>query len=252
MMELRDFFAANPRVALAFSGGADSSYLLWAALRWAEAVGVYYVRSEFQPDFEQADALRLAEELGASVTVLRVGVLADETVAANPAERCYYCKKHILSAIRAAAERDGYTVLLDGTNADDDPTDRPGWRALCEEGVLSPLRLCGLTKAEIRCRSREAGLFTADKPAYACLATRIPCGERITREKLRAVEGAESALFALGFRDFRVRAPQGRALVQLTETQLPPARERWEEIQRVLAPYFADAELDPKARRESR
>lgn len=250
-MELRDFFAAHPRVALAFSGGVDSSYLLYAALQWAESVGVYYVRSAFQPQFEADDALRLARELGAAVTVLSADVLADARVAANPSDRCYFCKKIILSAIRAQAEKDGYDVLLDGTNASDDIADRPGWRALQEEGVLSPLRLCGLTKADIRHLSREAGLFTASKPAYACLATRIPCGETITQEKLAKVEAAESALFALGFRDFRVRTPGGAALVQVTADQTAEAHEKWDAIREALAPYFTRVELDAKERSKS-
>ena len=251
-MELRDFFAAHPRAALAFSGGADSSFLLWAALRWAEEVGVYCVRSAFQPAFERADALRLAEQLGAPVRMIDVDVLTLPAVAENGPERCYHCKKAILAAIRAQAERDGFPVVIDGTNADDDPADRPGFRALEEAGVLSPLRLCGLGKAEIRRLSREAGLFTADKPAYACLATRVRSGETITQEKLRAVERAETALFGLGFRDFRVRSRNGRALVQVTAEQMPLARERWGEIEEILAPLFAGADLDPKEREKSR
>ena len=251
LMELRDFFAAHPRVALAFSGGVDSSYLLYAALQWAESVGVYYVRSAFQPQFEADDALRLARELGASVTVLRADVLADARVAANPSDRCYFCKKIILSAIRAQAEKDGYAVLLDGTNASDDIADRPGWKALQEEGVLSPLRLCGLKKADIRRLSKEAGLFTASKPAYACLATRIPCGETITQEKLAKVEAAESELFTLGFRDFRVRTPGGAALVQVTADQTAAAHEKWDAIRGALAPYFTRVELDAKERNKS-
>ena len=151
-MELRDFFAAHPRCALAFSGGVDSSYLLYEGLKWAEELGVYYVKSAFQPAFEARDALRLAETLGAHVTVLKADVLACPAVAANPPDRCYHCKKVILSTIKAAAEADGFTVLLDGTNASDDVAERPGWRALGEAGVLSPLRLCGLTKETIRDR----------------------------------------------------------------------------------------------------
>ena len=181
-MELRDFFAAHPRVALAFSGGVDSSYLLYSALQWAGSVGVYYVRSAFQPQFEADDALRLSAD-----------VLADARVAANPSDRCYFCKKIILSAIRAQAEKDGYDVLLDGTNASDDIADRPGWRALQEEGVLSPLRLCSLGKADIRRLSKEAGLFTASKPAYACLATRIPRSQPI-RQRWRMRNGTRSAM----------------------------------------------------------
>ena len=251
-MELRDFFAAHPRCALAFSGGVDSSYLLYEGLKWAESLGVYYVSSAFQPAFERRDALRLAESLGAKLTVLEADVLADPAVTANPPERCYYCKRIILSAIRAAAEADGYPVLLDGTNASDDISDRPGFRALQEEGVLSPLRLCGLTKEKIRQLSRQAGLFTWDKPAYACLATRVRTGQPITAETLAAVEAGEDALFRLGFTDFRVRTADGRARLEFTADQLPLARERFAEIQTLLAPYFTQVDSELREREKSR
>ena len=142
-------------------------------------------------------------------------------------------------------------MLLDGTNASDDIADRPGWKALQEEGVLSPLRLCGLKKADVRRLSEKAGLFTASKPAYACLATRIPCGETITQEKLAKVEAAESELFTLGFRDFRVRTPHGAALVQVTADQTAAAHEKWDAIREALAPYFTRVELDAKERSKS-
>ena len=106
-MTLQEFFTEHPQVALAFSGGADSSYLLWAGLRWAERLGIYYVKSPFQPEFEYRDALRLASELGAELTVLEADPLADPQVAANPQNGRYYCKKVIMSTIKAAAEADG-------------------------------------------------------------------------------------------------------------------------------------------------
>ena len=251
-MELRDFFAAHPRCALAFSGGVDSSYLLYEGLKWAEELGVYYVKSAFQPAFEARDALRMAETLGASVTVLQADVLACPAVAANPPDRCYHCKKAILSTIKAAAEADGYTVLLDGTNFSDDVDERPGWRALGEAGVLSPLRLCGLTKETIRERSRRAGLFTWDKPAYACLATRVRTGQPLDEKTLFAVEAAENALLWLGFSDFRVRTFDGRARLKFTADQIGEARERFEAIRALLAPYFTQIESELREREKSR
>ena len=117
--------------------------------------------------------------------MLRADVLSDPVVVSNPSDRCYYCKKVIFNMIMEAAAKDGYTVLLDGTNASDDAGDRPGMKALRELQVKSPLRECGLVKSEIRRLSKEAGLFTWDKPSYACLATRIPTGCTITAEKLQ-------------------------------------------------------------------
>ena len=139
-MELKEFFAAHPKIALAFSGGVDSAYLLYAAKQLGAEVRAYYVKTAFQPQFELDDAKRLAEALHADMTVLLVDILSDTRVAANPANRCYFCKKSIFSSILHAASADGCTTLIDGTNASDDAGDRPGMQALRELKVYSPLR----------------------------------------------------------------------------------------------------------------
>ena len=247
-MDLKDFFFEHPSVAVAFSGGVDSAYLLYAAGQYAKQCRAYYVKSAFQPQFELEDALRFCGEAGIPLRVLSVDILSCEEVAENPADRCYHCKKRIFSAIFTAAEEDGFTVLLDGTNASDDSGDRPGMRALAEMSVLSPLRICGLTKAQIRALSKEAGLFTWDKPAYACLATRIPAGERITQEKLTATEEAESFLFGLGFTDFRVRRRGDAALLQVKADQMEKVLEHREEIREQLKRYYSFVALDLKTR----
>ena len=248
-MTLQDFFTEHPRAALAFSGGADSAYLLYAGLRAGTELRPYYVKTAFQPRFEYEDALRLCRELGAEPTVLQADALADEQVRANGPDRCYYCKIRIMSTILATAREDGYPVLLDGTNASDEAGDRPGMRALSELGVLSPLRLCGLTKPEIRRLSKVAGLFTWNKPAYACLATRIKTGEPIRPETLRAVEESEDFLFSLGFSDFRVRTAEGKALLQFPAEQLAAAYEHENRIRRRLEPLFAELRIDPEGRK---
>ena len=197
-MELKHFFETHPEVAIAFSGGVDSAYLLYAAKRYGKRVKAYYVKTAFQPQFELEDAQRLAEELSAEIEVLKVDILCQSIIVNNPADRCYHCKKELFSRILKAAQEDGFSVLLDGTNASDEASDRPGMRAIAELSVRSPLRECGLTKAQIRQLSKEAGLFTHDKPAYACLATRIPTGECITEEKLLRTEQAEGYLSRMG------------------------------------------------------
>lgn len=247
-MNLQEFFADNPRVALAFSGGVDSAYLLYAAMKYGAAVRAYYVKSAFQPQFELEDARRLAEELGADMRVLELDVLADSLVAANPKDRCYHCKRRIFSAIAEDAAQEGYPVLLDGTNASDDAGDRPGMRVLAELSVRSPLRECGLEKGEIRRLSREAGLFTWDKPAYACLATRIPAGEEITEEKLRRTERAEEYLSSLGLRDFRVRLLGDAARLQVSEGQLELVLANRKEILGELKKYYDAVLLDMEVR----
>ena len=248
-MDLREFFGCHPRAALAFSGGVDSAYLLWAALQNGAAVRAYYVKSAFQPAFELRDAQRLAKELGAELTVLEEDILADPAIRANPADRCYFCKRRIFERICRAAAADGFSVVMDGTNASDDAADRPGMRALRELQVVSPLREAGLTKAEIRRLSQEAGLFTWDKPAYACLATRIPAGRAITPALLETTEQAESALAAMGFRDFRVRWFEGAARLQLRAEQLPLLAEKREEVLAALRPGYGAVLLDLEVRK---
>lgn len=229
-MKLDEFFAAHPRFALGFSGGVDSSYLLHAATRAGADVAPYFVKTAFQPAFELADARRVAELSGAALRVVEMDILCEPKVVCNEADRCYHCKRAIFSRIAEAAAREGYDLLADGTNASDDAGDRPGMRALAELGVISPLRLCGLSKADVRRLSREAGLFTHDKPAYACLATRVATGEAITREKLHLIERAETFLTSLGFEDFRVRLSNGHARIELREAEMPRLLERRGEI----------------------
>ena len=243
-MTLQDFFAVCPEAAVAFSGGVDSAYLLYAAGRYARRVQAYYVQSAFQPAFEREDARRLAGELGVDMRLLTLDVLAVPGVRENPPDRCYHCKKAIFAAIRAAAAADGFSVVVDGTNASDDAGDRPGMRALGELDVRSPLRECGLTKEEIRRLSREAGLFTWDKPAYACLATRVPTGTPITAEDLARVERGEEALFRLGFTDFRLRLFHGAARLQVPPEQTARAAALRQEITRALEGDFSAVLLD--------
>ena len=250
-MTLEQFFRQVPRAALAFSGGTDSAFLMWASRQYGCDLRAYYIKTAFQPAFELEDARRLAKELDVPMTVIELDVLAVEKAAENGPRRCYYCKKALFTQLRRAAANDGYTVLLDGTNASDDAGDRPGMAALRELEVRSPLRECGITKAEVRRLSKEAGIFTWNKPAYACLATRIPTGTALTAEMLTKVEKAEAAMAGLGFTDFRVRTADGAARLQVTEEQLPRVLARREEILRALAPEFSAVTLDLAPRKAS-
>lgn len=190
-MSLKEFCAAHRQVALAFSGGCDSVYLLSVLVDAGVDVRAYLVDTAFQPAFELRDAQRAAYELGVELKVLKADVLSQTKVCANSSERCYFCKHFIFGTVERAMAKDGYEILVDGTNASDDPSRRPGFKALAERGVLSPLRLAGLTKEKIRIASAKRGLFTWEKPNFSCLATKIKEGERIT---LQALEEASQML----------------------------------------------------------
>lgn len=247
-MTLEQFFKENPKAAIAFSGGVDSSYLLYEALRNQVQVCAYYVKTAFQPEFEYQDALRLAAQLNAPLRVLYLPILENQQITANPCNRCYFCKQQIFTAITQAAEKEGYSLILDGTNASDEESDRPGMRALRELSVRSPLKECGITKQQIRTRSKEAGLFVWDKPAYACLATRVSAGTRITAQILEATERAENFLFSLGFTDFRIRYLDGAARIQLPENQLPLLLQKRETILTQLKKDYTHVLLDLEVR----
>ena len=247
-MSLQQFFAQHNRIALAFSGGVDSAYLLYAGIKAGCDLHAYYVKSAFQPQFELEDAKRLAKELGAKMTVLEVDVLSDPLITSNPSSRCYYCKKKIFQTIADTAKADGYEILIDGTNASDEASDRPGMKALAELSVLSPLRICGITKAEVRSLSKDAGLFTWDKPAYACLATRIPAGAKITAEKLSVTETAEGYLTELGFSDFRIRMSGTEAKIQVQEKDFEKLLLYRRNILETLKPFYSAVTVDLEVR----
>lgn len=168
---------------LAFSGGCDSSLLLALLARGGYNVVPYTVKTAFQAPFELADARDAAAAAGTPLRVIEADILSEEGVCANPPNRCYLCKRFIFSRIQAEMGRGeraaAAAVLLDGSNASDDPARRPGMRALAEMGVVSPLRELGLTKGDVRSLSRDLGLFTAEKPNFSCYATKVPAGERI-------------------------------------------------------------------------
>jgi uncharacterized protein len=198
--------AGRERAAVAFSGGVDSSFLCHAAAAalGRQAIAITVV-SPMLPKSEIEWAVRIARQTGIGHIYIEEGEI-EEDVAANSGERCYFCKKREFGRILEEARKRGIDTVLDGSNRDDLLDFRPGLRALEELGVFSPLRAAGLGKAEVRELSRRFGLPTWDKPAFACLASRIPYGERIDRDKLARVEMAEDYLRALGFRQFRVRS----------------------------------------------
>lgn len=248
-MTLERFFTENRKVALAFSGGTDSAYLLHFAIKAGVDVSAYFVRTAFQPQFEIDDAVKLASQLNARLRIIDLDILSP-SITSNPPERCYHCKAMIMNAIRNAAHEDGYHVVADGTNASDDFSERPGMKVLDEYSIRSPLRECGISKEDVRKKSLEAGLFTWNKPAYACLATRIPAGEEITKKKLEVTEQAEDFLHSLGFCDFRIRMSGKKARIQIKSEQFSLMIENREKVVDALSGLYEAVLLDLEARND--
>jgi uncharacterized protein len=210
------------RSIVAYSGGADSAFLLQVAhaALGDDVLGVLGI-SESLDRNESRDALAVAARIGAPVRTVETREYEREEYRLNDGNRCYHCKTELFSVLRRLADSEGYRFVLDGSNADDLGDFRPGMRARDEQGVRSPLQEAGLTKAEIRDYSRALGLPTWDKPAAPCLSSRIPYGSPVTFEKLRQVEAAEAALRALGFRIVRVRHHESLARVEVPLEDLP-------------------------------
>jgi uncharacterized protein len=219
---------ANYRSAVVgFSAGVDSSVVLWALLEalGRERVLAVTACSPTFPERELAEARSLAARLSAPHLIVSSEEMADENFRNNPANRCYYCKTELYGKLREVADARGLAEVVDGTNLDDEGDYRPGLRAAAELGVRSPLREARLTKAEVRAVARSADLPNADKPAFACLSSRIPYGEVITVEKLSRVGAAEEALRGLGFGQLRVRHHGDVARIEIPLADFPRALE---------------------------
>lgn len=208
---------------MAFSGGVDSAFLAKAA---ADALGAKAVAmtaiSASLPAAEMEEAKRLAALIGIRHLLIEAKELDDPRYASNPVNRCYFCKTELFSLARRVADKEGITWVADGTHADDLKEPRPGRQAAKEWGVRSPLVEAGFTKEDIRLASRALGLPTWDKPATACLASRLPTGTAVTLERLSRIEQCELALKRLGFRQLRARYEQEGVRLELE----PAAMER--------------------------
>jgi len=240
-------------LVVAYSGGVDSSYLAWAAHRelGPRALAVT-ADSESYPERHRAMALAVAAAGGLAHEIIRTRELERPAYRANGPDRCYHCKHELYRTLTTLARARGFSAVADGTNADDRGDYRPGRQAAREFGVISPLDEAGLTKADIRALSRQAGLPCWDEPASACLSSRIPYYSEVTAEKLRLVERAEAAVRALGFRVVRVRHLGDSARLEVGRDELPRAQDRalLASIERELkALGFRDVALDPRGYR---
>ncbi|HLC27134.1 MAG TPA: ATP-dependent sacrificial sulfur transferase LarE [bacterium] len=204
-------------VLVAFSGGTDSSLLLWAAHRTLgnRAMGVT-ADSVTLPRKELEEAIEFARRIGARHRVISTDEMSNPNFASNPPNRCYFCKGELFTKLREVAREENLDTIVDGFNLDDQGDFRPGMQAARDLGVKSPLKEAGLTKIEIRELSRWAGLPTWDKPSAACLSSRFPYGHAITHEKLSVVEKAEALVRSLGIRQLRVRHHGDAARIEIS------------------------------------
>lgn len=216
---LYDYLIKTDGISVAYSAGVDSTFLLKAAhdILGDKAIAVTAVSPFFQND-EYEEAVSFCKAEGIRHIIINTDPLGNEQIASNPPDRCYLCKKAIFEQIKAVSAENGIYRVADGSNTDDDNDYRPGRRALRELGIESPLKEAGLSKADIRELSKALSLPTWDKPALACLATRIATGERLTPEKLSVIDSAESFIRSLGIRQVRVRMHGSIARIE-TERQ---------------------------------
>jgi uncharacterized protein len=240
------------RLAVGYSGGVDSAYLAAVAVATLGPADVLAIigRSASYPDSQWRAAREVAEQIGLAVLEIETDELNDPRYAANPTNRCYFCKTELWSRLLPVARERGFSLVADGTNADDLSDYRPGAQAAREHDVRSPLADLGFSKAEIRAYSRARGLPTWQQPSSPCLSSRLPYGTPVTVGRLRRVEAAESALRALGIRgDLRVRHFGERARVELSGTELaawstPEAAARLTDA--VVAAGYQEVEIDPR------
>lgn len=219
--KLCSIIKSQKKVLIAFSGGVDSSLLAAVSKRilGRNAIAVT-INSPMLPNSEMRDAKKIAKEIGIKHIIAEDGI-TEEKISSNPTDRCYHCKKDEISILREIAGKNRIESILAGTNADDFRDYRPGNRAFIEDGISLPLADAGITKSEVREIAKKIGLSNSEKPSMACLASRIPYGERITEDRLKMVEKAEEFIKKLNINQVRVRHYKEIARIEVPEGDFP-------------------------------
>ena len=251
-LALTEWLLERRRIAIGYSGGVDSAYLAAVAVAALGADHVLAIigRSPSYPDSQWRNARSVAAQIGLVIEEIDTHEMNDPRYAANPSNRCYFCKTELWARLTPLARGRGYQTIADGTNADDLLGHRPGAQAAREHGIASPLAICGFTKADVRAFSKRRGLPTWEQPSSPCLSSRIPYGTTVTIARLKRVEQAEAALRELGIAgDLRVRHFGDTARIELSAAELREwsvgaNRRRLEDA--VLAAGYARAEVDPR------
>ena len=247
---LKEYFYEKRRVALAFSGGVDSSFLAYFSRFCGTDVTAYYVKTEFQQESNLGKVRRFCNEQDIPLKVLERSALGDKNMTSNGPDRCYHCKRMMMNAIKKAAAADGYDAVIDGTNASDPVEGRPGTKALGELAVESPLKFCGITKDMVRKLSKDAGLDTWNLPSDSCLATRVEQGRVITSGDLKRIDRAESLFRCKGLSDFRILINKnGDAKLRVSENDRVKAAAALASVGMDLSDDFASIGLDPEPRK---
>lgn len=229
--DLKQILKKMENVAIAFSGGVDSSFLVKVAKDvLGDKVLAITATSSIHPEFEIKDAKIFTAQNGIRHTIFKSEELKNENFKSNPPDRCYLCKKELFSAIKNIANKENIKYILDATNFDDLSEYRPGIKALEELEIISPLKDVKLTKEEIRALSKEMNLKSWNKPAFACLVSRIPYGIEITEKRLKTIERAEKYIMNLGISQVRVRYHDKIARIEINKNDIPLLLKHSDEI----------------------
>ncbi len=224
LKSLKELLGRYKSAVIAFSGGVDSTFLAKVASEmYGSRLLLVTATSSTYPFYELDEAKSLAQLMGIRHNIIVSEELEIPGYADNPPDRCYYCKTELFDKIKFIADKEGYEIVFDGSNADDTKDFRPGMRAKKEKGVISPLAETGFTKRDIRFFSEKLKLPTANKQSYACLASRFPYGEKITKEKLDRLSTAEYEFKKLGFTQFRIRSHENLARLEFIPAEMEEA-----------------------------